>query len=219
MSARIVFDRPVITGRSFVSERMIKMNKIQIRRLTVSAVLIALAAVLSLIKFTLPINIHGGSITLLSMLPVAMLSICYGTKWGIWSAFVYSLIQLLFGITMDGLFAWGLTPWVLIGTIMLDYVVAFTVLGLSGIFAKKGVIGIIAGITLSISLRFVCHFISGVVLFGQFADSATWIYSLTYNSSYMLPELILTVAGASVLFGLPQIKRLINRLAQGNTSI
>jgi len=195
------------------------MNKIQIRRLTVSAVFIALASVLSLIKISLPINIHGGRITLLSMLPIAMLSICYRTKWGVWSAFIYSLVQLLFGITMDGLFAWGLTPWTLIGTIMLDYVVAFTVLGFSGMFAKKGLLGIVAGISMTIALRFLCHFVSGIVLFGQFTDSETWIYSLTYNGSYMLPELIITVVAASVLFGLPQIKRLINRLAQGSLSV
>lgn len=193
------------------------MFKNKIRRLTVSAVFISLSAVLSLVKFTLPINIHGGSITLLSMLPIAMLSICYGAKWGVWSAFIYSLVQLMFGITMDGLFAWGLSPIVLIGTIMLDYILAFSILGFSGIFAKKGLFGIVTGVALTISLRFVFHFISGVVLFGQFSESASWIYSLTYNASYMLPELLITVASASVLFGLPQIKRLINRLAQGNT--
>lgn len=218
MSARIVLTVR-FSGRSFVSERMIKLNKYKIRRLTVSGVFIALAAVLSLVKFTLPINIHGGSITLLSMLPIAMLSICYGTKWGLYTSFIYSLVQLFFGITMDGLFAWGLTPIVLIGTIALDYIFAFTVLGFSGLFARKGVLGILAGISMSISIRFICHFISGVVLFGQFSESASWIYSLTYNSSYMLPELIITVFAASVLFGLPQIKRLINQLAQGSKSI
>ena len=165
------------------------MFKNKTRRLTVSAVFIALSAVLSLVKFTLPINIHGGSITLLSMLPIAMLSICYGAKWGVWSAFIYSLVQLMFGITMDGLFAWGLTPVVLIGTIMLDYILAFSILGFSGVFSKKGLFGIVTGVAMTISLRFVFHFISGVVLFGQFSESASWIYSLTYNASYMLPVL------------------------------
>ncbi len=192
------------------------MNKFKIRRLTISAIFIALSAVLSLVKITLPINIHGGSITLLSMLPVAMIGVCYGTKWGLWSSFVYSLVQLMFGITMDGLFAWGLTPFILICTIMLDYILAFSVLGLSGMFSKKGVFGIVLGVALSLTLRFICHFISGVFLFGQFAETETWIYSLTYNSSYMLPELILTVIAASILFGMPQIKKLINQLAQGN---
>ena len=195
------------------------MNITKTRRLAVSAMFIALAAVLSLIKFSLPINIHGGSITLLSMLPVAMLAICYGTKWGLWSAFVYSLIQLMFGITMDGLFAWGLTAWVLVGTIMLDYVVAFTVLGLSALFAKKGLVGTVLGICLAIALRFLCHFVSGIVLFGQFAEAGTWIYSLTYNGSYMLPELIFTAVGAWVLLGLPQIKKLISRIAAGKDAL
>ncbi len=190
------------------------MNKFKIRRLTISAIFIALSTVLSLVKISLPINIHGGSITLLSMLPVAMISICYGIRWGLCSSFVYSLIQLMFGITIDGLFAWGLTPFILIGAIMLDYVFAFTVLGLSGTFAKKGLTGIVVGIGMSLSLRFLCHFISGVFLFGQFAETETWIYSLTYNGSYMLPELIITIVASVILFGLPQIKKTINKITQ-----
>ncbi len=191
------------------------MKKYKIRRLTVSAVFIALATVLSFVKFTLPINIHGGSITLLSMLPIAMLAVCYSTGWGLWSAFVYSLIQLFFGITMDGLFAWGLTPIALIGTILLDYVVAFSVIGLSGLFANKGVFGIVSGVSLALTMRFLCHFTSGIILFGQFSQADSWIYSLTYNASYMLPELIMTTVASFILFGLPQIKKLISRLASG----
>lgn len=187
-------------------------------KLTLSAVFIALATVLSNIKIlTLPL---GGSVTLLSMLPIAMLSIILGVKWGLFTAFTYSLIQLVLGITVSGLLSWGLTPVMLVGTILLDYILAFTVLGLSGAFAKKGYWGIVAGISLSIALRFLCHFISGYVifkqleqfeLFGRLFANRPCLYSLSYNGLYMLPELLLTVVAALILFRLPQIKKLISK--------
>lgn len=182
-------------------------NRTLVQRMVLSSVLIALAAVLSLIKvYKLPL---GGSITLLSMLPIAMISVMYGTKWGLWSAFVYSVIQLIFGITMDGLLGWGLTWYALIGTIVLDYLAAFTVLGLSGMLRKKGIVGVVIGTAIALALRFVSHFVSGVIIFGTITSGDSWIYSLTYNGSYMLPELIITCIGAAVLFNLPQVKRLI----------
>ena len=77
------------------------------KRLVLTAVLIALAAVLSMVKvYQLPL---GGSITLLSMLPIALISIEYGIRWGMTGAFAFSIIQLGFGIN-EGLFGWGLSP-------------------------------------------------------------------------------------------------------------
>ena len=174
------------------------------------AVMIAMATVLSFIQvFKLP---WGGSITLLSMLPIALFSIKRGVKNGLIVAFLYSLIQFGQGI-MDGLFGWGLTPGMLIACILLDYILAFTVLGLSGLF-RKTLAGQIAGIALAVILRFVCHFLSGVVIwhsFGQlweaFYTENTYLYSLLYNGAYMLPELIFTVAGAVALLKLPQTRK------------
>lgn len=78
------------------------------KKLAACAVMVALGAVLSLIKvLQMP---FGGSITLLSMLPCAMISIMYGLKWGFAASFVESVIQLAFGITMDGILGWGMTP-------------------------------------------------------------------------------------------------------------
>ena len=120
-----------------------EMSKKYVYKLTLSAIFVALATVLSLIKvIKMPL---GGSVTLLSMLPIVMISVMLGAKWGFGSAFVYSLIQLILGITLDGLLGWGLTPVMLVGTILLDYIVAFTVLGIAGIFAKKGYLGICGG--------------------------------------------------------------------------
>ncbi len=189
--------------------------KSPVYKLTLSAIFIALATGLSFIKIiNMPL---GGSVTLLSMLPIVMISTMLGLKWGIGSAFVYSLLQLLFGITLDGLFGWGLTPVMLVGTIFLDYILAFTVLGFAGMFAKKGYVGICAGTAIVILLRFVCHFISGFIifsnlaqfeLFGRLFENRPVLYSLAYNGLYMLPELVITVIAAAIIFKLPQIKKL-----------
>lgn len=190
-------------------------SKKYVYRLSLSAIFIALATVLSFIKIIkMPL---GGSVTLLSMLPIVMLSCILGVKWGFISAFAYSVIQLLFGIFIDGLFAWGLTPVMLIGTILLDYILAFSLLGIAGIFAKKGPKGMCAGVLIGIVLRFLCHFISGCVIFkeleqfeifGKLFENRPVLYSLGYNGFYMLPELIITLVAAIILFNLPQIQKL-----------
>ena len=186
---------------------MKETNKKQIYKLTLSAVFVALSTVLSFIKvYELPL---GGAVTLLSMLPVIMASCMLGTKWGLGTAFVYSLVQLMQGIA-GGLFGWGLTPTALIGAIVLDYILAFTVLGLGGIFAKKGFVGIVCGTAMALTLRFLCHLLSGAIIFDIWCEwKNVWLYSLCYNGSYMLPELITTVVGVAILFNLPQIKKFI----------
>ncbi len=188
-------------------------SKRYVYKLTLAAVFIALATVLSLIKvFKAPL---GGSVTLLSMLPIVMLSGMLGIKWGLGCAFTYSLIQLVLGLTLDGLLGWGLTPIMLLGTILFDYILAFTVLGFAGIFAKKGVFGFVFGTAAVITLRFLCHFASGIIifkqleqfeLFGKIFSNHPILYSLSYNGLYMLPELVITVVFASIIFNLPQIK-------------
>lgn len=184
-------------------------------KLTVCAIMVALGAVLSLIKvLKMP---FGGSVTLLSMLPCAMVSVMLGLKWGLAASFVESVIQLAFGITMDGVLGWGLTPACLIGTILLDYIVAYTVIGLAGALRSKGYVGICLGTALAVFLRFVSHLVSGAIIFANFEEFVAfgaswvghpWLYSLCYNGAYMLPELIFTVVAAVILFKLPQIKKL-----------
>ena len=187
------------------------MSKNKTKILVEGAVMVALATVLSYIRiFRLP---WGGSITLLSMLPIVLFSIRRGLGAGLTVSFVFSLVQFTQGV-VDGIFGWGLTPGMLIACILLDYIVAFTVLGLAGIFRKKGFAGWIGGIALAVVLRFVCHFLSGVVVwksFGElwngFSTDNTFLYSFLYNGSYMLPELIFTLSGAIALLKVPQTKR------------
>ena len=190
------------------------MRNEKTRIMTEAAVMVALATVLSMIKI---INMPwGGSVTLLSMLPIIVFSVKRGVKYGMAASFLFSLIQLGQGIAIDGILSWGLTPLTLIACIMLDYVGAYSVIGIGGIFREKGSTGIIAGTVLAVFLRFGVHFISGVAIwhsFGQlwdgFSTDNTWLYSLLYNGAYMLPEMIFTAVGAGVLFSVPQTKRVL----------
>ena len=177
------------------------------------AIMIALATVLSYIRvYKL---LWGGSITLLSMLPVVIFSIKHGVKYGLTVSFIFSLVQLLQGI-MDGLFGWGLTSGMLVACILFDYILAFSVLGIAGIFRKQGFFGWLLGIILALMLRYACHFTTGVViwksvgaLWDGFSTDNFWLYSLLYNGSYMLPEIIFTTIGAAIMLKLPQIKGLV----------
>lgn len=189
------------------------MKKSKTLTLVEGAVMVALATVLSYIRvYKLP---WGGSITLLSMLPIAVYSIRRGVKAGLGAAFVFSLVQLIQG-AVDGLFSWGLTPVMLIACILLDYILAFTVLGFAGIFRNKGAVGKLFGTMFSLLLRFACHFASGVIIwksFGElwdgFSTDNTYLYSFLYNGSYMLPEMIFTGIGAYILFKIPQTAKLL----------
>lgn len=185
-----------------------KENRNKTAVLIECAILVALSVVLSMVKvYHLP---HGGSITLLSMLPVCLISIRHGLKWGVGSAFVYSVIQFVLGIIFDGVLGWGLSAGIFIAMIIFDYLIAFTVLGLAGIFRKFGFVGIMLGTALAIFLRFVSHFISGWVLWTNldafeffnisFSAGQPVLYSLLYNGSYMIPEMIFTMIAAPLVF-------------------
>ena len=185
-------------------------NRKYIEKLAMTAIMIALAFVLSYVQiWKMP---FGGSVTLFSMLPIFFISIKYGIGWGLGASFIYAWLQIIQG----EVFGWGLTPTMLIGSLMLDYIVAFTVLGLAGLFRKKGTAGIIIGSVSVCILRFLSHLISGVVLwanyekfvaFGREWVNHPWLYSLCYNGAYMLPETVFTVVGVILIFNLPQLKR------------
>lgn len=187
------------------------MKHSRVRVLCECAILLALAVTLSYVRFfTLPFD---GSITLLSMLPICIASIRFGVGQGLLVAFAYSWFQILQG----GVFSWGLTPAMLIGSLLLDYIVAFTVLGLAGLFRKHGILGALLGIGLVCALRFLSHLVAGVVLwanleqfvaFGREWVGRPWLYSLCYNGVYMLPEAVFTVIGAFFALRMPALAAL-----------
>ena len=189
-----------------------KMNQ-TLRKITETAIMIAIGTVLSLIQFTGP-WVLGGSITICSMLPVILIAHRYGTKWGLLTALTYSLLQLLLGINNVQYAPNALTA---IGIIMLDYVLAFGVLGFSAIFDgvfKSRRTAILVGIVVTLSARFLCHFVSGVIIWEALWPNslgwATWIWSLAYNGSYMLPEILIT--GIAAYFLYPPLAKYWNRV-------
>ncbi len=168
-------------------------------RLAESAVMLAAAFVLSFIPV---VNMpFGGSVTLCSMLPVILIAYRHGAKWGLLTGFAGSLLQLLMGLNNLSY----ATSWVAaVAIILLDYVLAFTALGLGGAFRRTKLdqtASLMAGILLCCGIRFVCHFLSGVTVWRDIsipADQAI-LYSLSYNAAYMVPETILTLAAGAAL--------------------
>ena len=154
---------------------------------------------LSMLPFVLVSFRHGGSITLFSMVPFILVSFRHGVKWGLFTGFVNSLLQMLLGFYAPP--APGLLP--LVGMILLDYVLAFTLLGLAGAIAKpfkNRLVGVAVGTAAVCGIRFLCSFLSGVLIWGNLSDGLpAWTYSLTYNGSYMLPETLLTMVAAVLL--------------------
>ncbi|MBO7293710.1 MAG: energy-coupled thiamine transporter ThiT [Clostridia bacterium] len=188
------------------------MNRTRTLALAECALLLAAAVALSYVKIIqLPFS---GSVTLLSMLPLCLVSLRHGIGWGLGTAFAYSWFQILQG----GVFAWGLTPGILIASLFLDYILAFTVLGLAGLFRRRGILGVVAGVTLVCALRFLSHLLAGAVLwanleefvaFGREWVGRPWLYSLCYNGVYMLPETVFTSLGAFILFRVPETRRIL----------
>ncbi len=167
------------------------------RILVECALMIALGTVLANIKIYELAN--GGSVTLFSMVPFILVSFRHGAKWGLFTGFVNSLLQMLLGFSAPP--APGLLP--LFGMIMLDYVLAFSLLGLACVFAKpfkNRLLGVAVGSAVVCLIRFLCSFLSGVLIWGNLSDGLpAWTYSLGYNASYMLPETVLTVVAVVLL--------------------
>lgn len=173
------------------------MQKEKIQRLVLTAVLIAMSAVLSMVKvFEMPL---GGSITLFSMLPIALVSIKYGCRWGLFASSVYVLVQTF--LDLGKLMSWSMTLPIWIGCLVFDYILAFGSLGMAGIFRNKGVTGIVSGIGVALGMRFLSHVISGTIFFASWCPEGwnPFLYSICYNGAYMLPELALTMVGAVLL--------------------
>lgn len=170
-----------------------------LRRFVESALMVAIATVLSLLKIDLP---FGGGLTICSMLPIILISHRHGLVWGLATAFVYSLIQLVLGL--DNV-AYGETFVMAVGIVLLDYVIAYTVLGLSGAFNKvfpdrSKPTAVVVGVAVTFFLRFLCHLVTGAWIWGVWMPDEfmkmpmtnPWVYSALYNGWYMLAELILT---------------------------
>jgi hypothetical protein len=174
-----------------------------LRRLVECAVLIAIGTVLSLFEFSGPWAL-GGGITVCSMLPLVLICHRHGTKWGICSALVYGVLQMFLGMKNV---MYGRNFWEVLAIILLDYVIAFGVIGLAGIFdkcIKNRPVSIAVGSVFATLLRLACHFVSGWIIWeALWPNELGWaspLWSLAYNASYMIPEMIITTVAAVALY-------------------
>lgn len=207
------------------------------RHLTESAMLLALAIVLELLsKMFIPEMPFGGQITLVSMLPVVLISYRHGVKWGICAGVAYALLEMAIGTKtvmaafQPGYFGDGVLIANALIMCLLDYVVAFTVLGLGGMFRNKiqnSGVALMTGSLVALGARYVTHIASGYILFAGYAEwfftqegFPAWgttlvetlspellgfVYSVVYNGMYMIPEMIITAVVALLLARIPKI--------------
>lgn len=169
-----------------------KKSKLTLHALTEGAVMVAVAQVLSMLKlWEMP---WGGSVTL-AMIPVLLYAVRWGLVSGLLSGFVFGVLQFAF----DGGFAIG---W---QSIVGDYLLAFTVLGLAGLaHGKKG--GIFTGTLIGGFARFLVHYVVGATVWAEYMPDSffgmtmhsPWFYSCLYNLAYMLPNIAICLA----VFGL-----------------
>ena len=169
-------------------------KKTDVRALTISALMIALATVLGQIKiFSMP---QGGSVTLFSILPIVVCGYLLGTRRGIMAGFCVGLINLIFG------------PYVIHPVqLLLDYPVAFGALGLSGLTANMKN-GLTKGYIVGIIGRYICAVLSGVIFFGEYAPEGfnAWTWSLWYNLTYLAAEGVITL----IVINIPAVKNMFN---------
>ena len=189
------------------------------KKIVLSAMLIAIGMVLSFVQpFQLP---FGGGITLASMMPIVFIAFIFGTRWGLFSAFVYSIIQMICGAKVVAAFFLPgdsqMTIAAALGVCIMDYIIAYTVLGFGGIFKgkiKNNTVAITLGCVFALTFRYIVHTVSGAIFFGMWAEwfftqegfyaigqsiinsfsgsGLSIVYSVFYNGLYMIPEIVIT---------------------------
>ena len=176
----------------------VNKTHLHVRTLCEGAIMLALAMVLNYLSKIIFANMPNGGSVSLAMFPILFYAHRWGVVRGLGMGFAYGLLDMLF----DGGYAWG---W---ESILMDYLVAYTALGLGGLFKGKAW-GIFPGIVVGCTGRFAVHYLSGITLyqivaptevegFGVFANCH--LYSLVYNGVYMVPNLLIALAIAGVLY-------------------
>jgi thiamine transporter len=161
------------------------------------AVFSALAYLLDFAAGLLSLKIwpQGGSVSI-AMVPIFLMAFRWGIKGGLLTGFLLGLLQFILGFSQIYTLLQGI----------IDYFVAFSVVGLAGLFAKlvmdslkkqekgKWITYVLMGAFLGSALRYLCHVLSGIVFFGEYAPKGqpVAIYSILYNGTYMLPSFIVS---------------------------
>ena len=212
------------------------------KRVTESAMLLAIAIVLELVsKMFIPDMPFGGQVTLMSMLPVVLISYRHGVKWGLVAGLAYAVLEMALGAKtvaaafQPGYFGDGVMLLNALIMCAMDYLAAYTLLGLGGCFRnriKNPGLALLCGSLVALGARYLAHVISGYILFSGWAawfftqegfpawgasltaalspQALGFVYSLVYNGMYMIPEMILTAIGALLLAKVPAIVRKIS---------
>lgn len=182
---------------AFIKFKSLKFDSKLVARIGLA---IALAFILDMIKiYTFPNG--GGSVSLGSMIPIMLISFVYGPSIGLFTGFLFGLLKLL------------IDPYILNPIqVLFDYPLPFMAVGAAGFFKNKYIGG-----TIGMLLRFISHFISGVVFFGSYAPEgiSPIVYSLFVNGTAVGGELIICLA---LLAFLP-IDRLVKSLKSNTVSI
>ncbi|KAB3531162.1 energy-coupled thiamine transporter ThiT [Alkaliphilus serpentinus] len=176
-----------------------KEVKITTQMMVYGSAAIALAFILSYVRlYRLP---QGGTVTPASMLPMIIFSVMFGPIPGIIAGFAYGLLQYM----QDGY----VVHW---AQFLLDYPIAFSLLGLAGLFRKN----LLAATFIAGFGKFIMHFLSGIIFFSEYAPEGTpvAIYSLVYNGSFMLADILICAAIVLV----PQINKMFNNLKSNVTT-
>ena len=182
-------------------------NSKTVYALVESAIMIALATVLSVIKIVdMPV---GGSVTLAAMLPIMLIAYRHGTAWGLGAATTYAFLQSLLGLEN---FSY-VTGWQsVVAVLVLDYLLAYVLVGFGGIFRgvfKEQKWALASGAVLVCILRYACHTIAGATVWAGLSipSAAALLYSLSYNATYMIPETIILAAVSIYLGGIIDFSR------------
>ena len=182
---------------------MTNTNKFTAKKLAFSGVALALAFALSYVRlFKMP---SGGSVTLLSMFFVSIVGYWYGPVVGLSAAFAYALLQFL----QDPSF-------VSIWSVLFDYFLAFSALGLSGFFSKKKH-GLVTGYLVGVFFRFVFTTMASILFWSEWLVVPNWISNPTlgiiaaaviYNAEYIFVEAAITI----VIILIPPVNNALKKL-------
>ncbi len=168
------------------------------------AIFAALAFVLDFISFRMP---QGGSVSLV-MIPIVLIAFRRGVGAGVLTGLLVGLLQIVSGFISVAPLSFGFV----VMQVILDYLLAYGVVGLAGIMrgkylqhakAKhtgKMLIAVVAGVLIASALRYLVHVITGVLFFGMFAEGNVVIYSVVYNATYMIPVFLLAAFVCAALF-------------------
>ncbi|KYG71085.1 energy-coupled thiamine transporter ThiT [Planococcus maritimus] len=168
------------------------------------AIFAALGFVLDFVAFRMP---QGGSVSLV-MIPIVLMAFRRGVAAGVVTGLLVGLLQIVTGFISVAPLSFGFV----VMQVILDYLLAYGVVGLAGLMrgryleavrAKKTgnvIIMVALGVLIGSFLRYAIHVITGILFFGMFADGNVFIYSAAYNATYMIPVAIVAAIVCSLLF-------------------